>query len=64
LNKAVLFLQKIGSRQDIENSNGITLNQIVVYENKQNNKLNISNPKSALKSPNGSMSPKSPIAFN
>mmetsp|Transcript_11564 Transcript_11564/g.17454 ORF Transcript_11564/g.17454 Transcript_11564/m.17454 type:complete len:146 (+) Transcript_11564:1426-1863(+) len=35
LGKAVVFLQKMGCRQDIENNEGITVNQIIVYEKKQ-----------------------------
>ena len=35
LHRAVIFLQKIGCRQDIENFDGITVNQIIMYEKKQ-----------------------------
>ena len=34
LNQAILFLQKLGCRQDIENSEGITVNQIIIKEKK------------------------------
>ena len=35
LSKAVQFLQKLGCRQDIENSDGITVNQIIAHEKRQ-----------------------------
>lgn len=35
LTRAVLFLQSLGCRQDIENSDGISVNQIIILEKKQ-----------------------------
>jgi ankyrin repeat protein len=34
LNKAVLFLQKLGCRTDVENDAGVTVNKIMVHEKK------------------------------
>ena len=34
LNKAVLFLQKLGCRTDLENDDGVTVNKIICHEKK------------------------------